>query len=230
MSGTALQSDVVFRSIEGGITAPRGFRAAGVACGIKASSKGPSGGLDLSLLVSDTMATAAGVFTTNLAKAAPVLLSRDHLAQSGGLGRAIVINSGCANACTGADGREHAITMAARTAEAVGCDPSAVLVASTGVIGVKLKIANVERGIADAAAQFLGIQLGSAGIGGLQLDGQLVDRFRFGKHKDFEIAAMRCPLLRFVEMAPADQILAVARWQAHAARADQYDAPNPVRA
>jgi glutamate N-acetyltransferase / amino-acid N-acetyltransferase len=153
VTGIAFESDVTFRSIEGGITAPRGFRAAGVACGIKASTKGPSGGLDLSLLVSDTMASAAGVFTTNLAKAAPVLLSRDHLAQSGGLGRAVVINSGCANACTGADGRDHAIAMAARTAEAVGCDPSAVLVASTGVIGVKLKIGTVERGIADAATQ-----------------------------------------------------------------------------
>jgi glutamate N-acetyltransferase / amino-acid N-acetyltransferase len=143
----AFQSDVTFTAIEGGITAPRGFRAAGVACGIKAS-----GNLDLSLLVSDAMASAAGVFTTNLAKAAPVLLSRDHLAQSGGRGRAVVINSGCANACTGADGRDHARVMADRTAAAVGCDPSAVLVASTGVIGVKLPIDKVERGIADAAA------------------------------------------------------------------------------
>ncbi len=148
MSGTALQPDVTFTAVDGGITAPRGFRAAGVACGIKAS-----GGLDLSLLVSDAVASAAAVFTTNLAKAAPVLLSREHLTQSGGLGRAVVINSGCANACTGADGREHALVMAARTGEAVKCDPSAVLVASTGVIGVKLPIAKVERGIADAAAQ-----------------------------------------------------------------------------
>ncbi len=148
MTDIALQPDVTFTAIDGGITAPRGFRAAGVACGIKAS-----GGLDLSLIVSDTMASAAGVFTTNLAKAAPVLLSRDHLAQSEGHGRAVVINSGCANACTGADGRDHARVMAARTAEVVKCAPSAVLVASTGVIGVKLKIANVERGIADAAAQ-----------------------------------------------------------------------------
>lgn len=148
MSGVALQSDVIFKTIDGGITAPGGFRAAGVACGIKAS-----GNLDLSLLVSDAMAGAAGVFTTNLAKAAPVLLSRDHLAQSGGRGRAVVINSGCANACTGADGRDHARVMAERTAAAVGCDPSAVLVASTGVIGVKLPIDKVERGIADAATQ-----------------------------------------------------------------------------
>ena len=148
MSGAAIQPEVKFTAVDGGITAPRGFRAAGVACGIKAS-----GGLDVSLVVSDTVASAAAVFTTNLAKAAPVLLSREHLATSGGLGRAVVINSGCANACTGADGREHALVMAARTGEAVKCDPSAVLVASTGVIGVKLPIAKVERGIADAAAQ-----------------------------------------------------------------------------
>ncbi len=85
VTGAALQPDVTFTAIDGGITAPRGFRAAGVACGIKAS-----GGLDLSLVVSDTVASAAAVFTTNLAKAAPVLLSREHLAQSGGLGRAVV--------------------------------------------------------------------------------------------------------------------------------------------
>jgi glutamate N-acetyltransferase / amino-acid N-acetyltransferase len=145
---TALQSDVRFGTIEGGITAPRGFRAAGVACGIKAS-----GGLDLSLLVSDEIASAAGVFTTNLAKAAPVLLSQDHLVQSGGRSRAVVINSGCANACTGSDGHDHARAMAALTGDAVGCDPSTVLVASTGVIGVKLKIANIERGIVDAVSQ-----------------------------------------------------------------------------
>ena len=148
MTTTALQPDVRFGTIEGGITAPRGFRAAGVACGIKAS-----GGLDLSLLVSDEIASAAGVFTTNLAKAAPVLLSQDHLAQSGGRSRAVVINSGCANACTGADGHDHARAMAALTADAVGCDPSTVLVASTGVIGVKLKIGNIERGIVDAVSQ-----------------------------------------------------------------------------
>jgi glutamate N-acetyltransferase / amino-acid N-acetyltransferase len=137
-----------FRTIEGGITAPFGYRAAGVACGIKANGK-----LDLSLLVSDTLASAAGVFTTNLAKAAPVLLSQTHLSASGGLGRAVVINSGCANACTGDDGRDHAQKMAQWTAEQVGCDAAGILVASTGVIGVKLDIEKVQRGIGDATAQ-----------------------------------------------------------------------------
>jgi glutamate N-acetyltransferase/amino-acid N-acetyltransferase len=137
-----------FVTIEGGITSPRGFQAAGVACGIK-----PTGKLDLSLLVSEKPASAAGVFTTNLAKAAPVLLSHAHLERSGGRARAMVINSGCANACTGADGTAHARLMAEFTSEAVGCAPSEVLVASTGVIGVKLDIEKVRRGVAAAASR-----------------------------------------------------------------------------
>jgi glutamate N-acetyltransferase/amino-acid N-acetyltransferase len=136
-----------FTRIDGGVTAAGGFGAAGVACGIKAS-----GGLDLALVVSERPASAAGVFTTNLAQAAPVVLSREHLTRSGGRTRVVVVNSGCANACTGSDGREHARVMAERSAAAVGCEPIEVLVASTGVIGVKLDIAKVELGIADAAS------------------------------------------------------------------------------
>src|SRR5512138_355202 len=98
-------------TIPGGVTTPRGFRAAGVAAGIKAN-----GGLDLALLVSDTPAHAAAVFTTNKATAAPVVVSREHLARSGGIVRAIVVNSGCANACTGADGLQVARDMTAETA------------------------------------------------------------------------------------------------------------------
>jgi glutamate N-acetyltransferase/amino-acid N-acetyltransferase len=90
-----------------GVTTPRGFRAAGIAAGIKATKA-----LDLALLVSDTEASAAAVFTTNRAVAAPVVVSRDHLARSGGIARAIVVNSGCANACTGADGMQAARDMA----------------------------------------------------------------------------------------------------------------------
>jgi glutamate N-acetyltransferase / amino-acid N-acetyltransferase len=135
-------------AIDGGITAPAGFRAAGVACGIKANGK-----LDLSLLVSDRPASAAGVFTTNLAQAAPVVLSREHLARTSGTGRAIIINSGCANACTGADGYDHARRMADSTAAALGCAPADVLVASTGVIGVKLDIDKIERGVKDASSR-----------------------------------------------------------------------------
>jgi glutamate N-acetyltransferase/amino-acid N-acetyltransferase len=91
------------------------------------------------------------VFTTNLAQAAPVLVSRRQLAASGGRATAIVVNSGCANACTGADGMEHAEEMVRDTAIALGCEPGAVLVASTGVIGVKLDMYKVNRGITLAA-------------------------------------------------------------------------------
>lgn len=141
-------SDIVGSPIDGSVTAPRGFRAAGVACGIKAR-----GGLDLALIVSDTPASAAAVFTSNKAQAAPVLVSRDQMARSQGRISAIVVNSGCANACTGPDGLEHATAMVAFAASAVGCAPDAVLVASTGVIGVKLDMTKVSRGITAAAGQ-----------------------------------------------------------------------------
>ncbi len=135
------------RIVSGGITAPQGFRAAGVACGIKAK-----GGLDLALIVSDQPASAAAVFTTNKAVAAPVVVSRRQLAVSGGRVAAIVVNSGCANACTGPDGLAHARSMTQLTSAALACEPSGVLVASTGVIGVKLDMAAVQRGIDAAAA------------------------------------------------------------------------------
>jgi len=128
--------------LQGGVTTPRGFRAAGISAGIKAS-----GGLDLALLVSDAPARAAAVFTTNLAVAAPVIVSREHLARSGGTARAIIVNSGCANACTGDEGLQAARDMAAETARLVGCPVEQVLVASTGVIGVALPMAKIRIGL-----------------------------------------------------------------------------------
>ena len=139
-------NDVAARQVDGGIAAPKGFRAAGVLCGIKAR------GLDLALVASTERASAAGIFTQNRARAAPVVVSQRHLAASAGYARAIVVNSGCANACTGSDGMAHAESMAARTAAALGCDTHDVLVASTGVIGVKLQMEKVTRGIQSAAA------------------------------------------------------------------------------
>ncbi|MEY4095181.1 MAG: Arginine biosynthesis bifunctional protein ArgJ [Acidobacteriota bacterium] len=135
------------RVIEGGVTAPSGFRAAGLHCGIKASGKP-----DLSLIVSDTPATAAGLFTLNLAKAAPVYLSQDHLASSGGRATAIITNSGCANACTGPQGVADASEMARLTASALGCREDLVLVASTGVIGVNLKMDKIRAGVPQAVS------------------------------------------------------------------------------
>jgi glutamate N-acetyltransferase/amino-acid N-acetyltransferase len=143
----------VIRSVAGGVTAPRGFRAAGVACGIKKQRSGGDPPLDLALLVADEVVPAAAVFTTNRAVAAPVLVSRDHLSATGGRARAVVTNSGCANAATGSAGLEAARAMAAATAAAVGCRPEEVLVASTGVIGVQLDVDKVRRGIAAATAE-----------------------------------------------------------------------------
>jgi glutamate N-acetyltransferase/amino-acid N-acetyltransferase len=135
------------RRIGGGVTAPSGFRASGLHCGIKASGKP-----DLSLIVSDSLASAAGVFTINLAKAPPIYLCQDHLASSGGRAIAIVTNSGCANACTGPQGAADAKEMAQLTASTLACKVDHVLVASTGVIGVNLKMDKLRAGIPQAAA------------------------------------------------------------------------------
>ena len=121
--------------IEGDLATPLGFRAAAVAAGIKKTR----GALDLALIFSDSPATtAAGVFTTNRVAAAPVLLSRQNLVESRGRCRAIVVNSGNANACTGREGLHTAEETARVAGELLGIEPSQVLVASTGVIGVAL--------------------------------------------------------------------------------------------
>ena len=125
-----------------GVTAPLGFRAAAVASGIKPDR------LDLALLVADAPCTAAGVFTANLAQAAPVLVSREHLAS--GRARAIVVNAGCANAGTGEGGLKDARETAEIVAHTIGCTVEEVLVASTGVIGVRLPMEKVRAGIAEA--------------------------------------------------------------------------------
>ncbi|HUJ08594.1 MAG TPA: bifunctional glutamate N-acetyltransferase/amino-acid acetyltransferase ArgJ [Verrucomicrobiae bacterium] len=128
-----------FSKISGSVTAPRGFRAAGVAAGIKASGK-----KDMALIVSEPPATVASVFTTNQVKAAPVKLSMRHA--QGGKACAIVANSGNANACT-KDGTIHARAMAVAVARRLGCPENHVLVCSTGRIGVNLPIVKVEDGI-----------------------------------------------------------------------------------
>jgi len=134
-------------AIDGGIGAPAGFRSAGVHCGIKKAADA----LDLTVIAADRTAAAAGIFTTNLAVAAPVIVSRRHLAETGGRARAVVVNSGCANACTGDGGLSNAEGMAEETARALGCPRHEVLVASTGVIGVALPMDRVVTGIQFAA-------------------------------------------------------------------------------
>ena len=145
MSTRSLNSEAAFTEITGAVTAPTGFRASGVACGIKKNGKP-----DLALILSDTPAASAAVFTLNKAQAAPVLVSKERLAASVGRSRVVVINSGCANACTGPEGVRTAELMADAAAGAAFVDPSEVLVASTGVIGVALDRERVTAGIASA--------------------------------------------------------------------------------
>jgi glutamate N-acetyltransferase/amino-acid N-acetyltransferase len=137
--------------VQGGVTTPAGFRAAGVACGIKRRRADGPAPLDLALIAADGPVPAAALFTTNRAAAAPVVVSRDHLARSGGRAAAIVVNSGCANACTGESGLNVARDMAAAAASAVGCRAEEILVASTGVIGVQLDLGRVREGVTAAA-------------------------------------------------------------------------------
>jgi glutamate N-acetyltransferase/amino-acid N-acetyltransferase len=121
-----------------------GFVAAGVACGIK-----DSGAPDLALVATadGRPVPAAGVFTSNLAAAAPVQVSRAHLAATGGYASAVVINSGNANAATGAPGREQAERTCALVAEGLSCRAEEVLVCSTGLIGIPLPFGSLESGI-----------------------------------------------------------------------------------
>jgi glutamate N-acetyltransferase/amino-acid N-acetyltransferase len=140
-----------------GVTAARGFRAAGVSAGIKTT-----GAPDLAVIASDSPAHAAAVFTTNRAVAAPVVISREHLARSHGVAAAIVVNSGCANACTGAEGLQAARDMATETARHLKCPAEQVLVASTGVIGVALPIEQIRRALPDACRALAADQGGAA--------------------------------------------------------------------
>jgi glutamate N-acetyltransferase/amino-acid N-acetyltransferase len=126
------------------VTFPCGFRAAGIACGLKESGKP-----DLALIVSDVPASVAGMFTQNRVVAAPVTLSRPVVV--GGRARATVVNSGNANACTGVQGAADALEMAELTAAAVGCEVGEVLVASTGIIGRPLSMERLRSGIPAAA-------------------------------------------------------------------------------
>lgn len=129
---------------EGTVTSPVGFRAAGVHVGIKTE------GLDLAVVFSEEPATAAGVFTTSVVRAAPVKVSMRRL--QGESFRAVVANSGNANACTGLEGEADAERICMVAAEALGVGPEEVLVASTGIIGRRLPMPLLEQGIPQAVA------------------------------------------------------------------------------
>ncbi len=126
--------------ISGGVTAPMGFYAAGIAAGIKEKGK------DLAMIYSEKECRAAGTFTSNLVKAAPVKWDQ-KIVSGGGPVRAVVINSGIANACTGSEGMRYCEETAAEAAERFGFDKKEVLVASTGLIGAQVPIEKIKKGI-----------------------------------------------------------------------------------
>ncbi len=144
-----------YRTLSGGVTAARGWQAGVAACGIKALTAGAAalpgeGRQDLAVVASDTVCDAAGAFTTNRVKSASVVIDQLHLRQN--RVRALVVVSGNANACTGAQGFRDALQMAKLTADRLDLEPSQVLVGSTGVIGRPLPMEAVKRGIAIACA------------------------------------------------------------------------------
>ena len=128
--------------IPGGVTAPAGFRAAGLHVGIRRNKLKK----DMALLVSDVPAHVAGAFTQNMVQAAPVIYDR-RLCQNVGMCQALVVNSGVANTCTGEQGIHDAEAMAAHVGKSLGIDPSTVAVASTGVIGMRLPMDVIQSGI-----------------------------------------------------------------------------------
>ena len=143
------------RALSGGVTAPRGWLAGVAACGIKAFTAGASAlpgdqREDLTVFASEHLCDAGGVFTTNRVKSASVVIDQLHL--KGNRVRALVVCSGNANACTGAQGFRDALQMAKLTADRLDLDPNQVLVGTTGVIGRYLPMDAVKRGIAEACA------------------------------------------------------------------------------
>ena len=141
------------KTISGGVTAPKGFRAAGVYCGVKASHAGVPGTQckpDLAMIVSDCECTAAATYTLNRVKAAPLYVTMGHLED--GVCRGIVANSGNANACAPLS-HENAEKMCELAAAATGLKPQDFAVASTGVIGQTLNIAAIQRGMPQVAGE-----------------------------------------------------------------------------
>src|SRR4051812_36521803 len=152
-----------FKTIPGSITAPSGFLGSAVFCDIKrlGTGKGSNKGKkrDLALIVSEVPATVAGMFTTNQICAAPVKVCIEQLKR--GVARAVVVNSGNANACTGKQGLADARDMAALAAKQFGVKEREVFVGSTGRIGVQMPMENVRRGIV-AAPQIANASVASA--------------------------------------------------------------------
>ncbi len=130
-----------FVKIDGGVTAARGFSAAGCAAGLK-----KNGAADMAMIFTNTPCETAGTFTTNRVKAAPVVWDRE-IVTSGAKAQAVVVNAGIANACTGEQGMAYCRETAEEASKVLGIDPRAVLVASTGVIGRQLPMDKIRAGI-----------------------------------------------------------------------------------
>lgn len=126
--------------VEGGVTAPKGFQAAGIHAGIKKDKK------DMAMIYSEVLCRAAGTFTTNVVKAAPVKWDQ-HIVSDSPAARVIVVNSGVANACTGSEGYQYCIETAEKASEMLNVGREEVLVASTGVIGRQLPIDKIKTGV-----------------------------------------------------------------------------------
>ena len=132
-----------FKVIDGGVCAAKGFKASGVYCGIK---ENPTKKNDIALIVSDVMCNAAGVYTQNKVKGAPVIVTKKNLAATGGKAKAVIVNSKNANTCN-ADGEEKANAMCKLVSDAIGIKQEEVIVASTGVIGQILPIEPIEKAV-----------------------------------------------------------------------------------
>lgn len=137
--------DYTVAGVEGGVCAPRGFRAAGVDAGLT-----PGQGPDLALVVSQQTSAAAGRFTVHPFASAPVRWSRERLLA--GVARAVLVHAGSANAATGPDGEADAAALAARCAAAIGCPPAEVLLLGTGAIGTRLTVGDAAEAAEKAAA------------------------------------------------------------------------------
>jgi glutamate N-acetyltransferase/amino-acid N-acetyltransferase len=142
------KSEAAFTVVpDGAVTTPKGFKAGGLHCGLKKTTRH-----DLGAIVCEVPAAAAGVYTTNVFQAAPIQVTRESIG-AGGVLRAVIVNSGNANACTGKQGEADAYEMRGKFAEAIGVPAEHVAVASTGVIGELLKMDCVRSGIAELPAR-----------------------------------------------------------------------------
>ena len=152
-----------FNEITGGVCAPKGFKASGVHCGIRKNRTKN----DLALIYSEVPASSAAVYTTNLVKGAPLTVTKNNLASSGGIAQAVICNSGNANTCN-ANGIEIAQAMCELTGQALNIKPENVLVGSTGVIGQPLDIEPIRNGIPELVktltSDFSGSNLACEGI------------------------------------------------------------------